>query len=577
MPFLVTALDAARGPTPIVVLGTLAFTAPYGLLRADDIAPRARLAAGVVVVVLFAVLVAWGGADGGVPLALAAGLAVGERWSNALDGFGRLGAVPVRRATDVVAPMVAALAGTLLAGAAGTTVPWLAILALGAWLVGASIIEDDLDLSARSVAWLAAIGFGVAAAVTATIGPTGALAALALDLFLLVAVIALADPAAARRQLPGLTWLVGAWIAALLLAGWHVLPDMWPLSIIAAGAAAGWALVTPALTWLVTRLQAMRMRGFVAASDDVPPVVASVVGSVGRDAPAPPRTAAASLQAQTYADLTVASVSPAAAPPVAESPAAAPDDPTLHLLVDASVDLTPIAVRRMVEAMQAGRLDALSGWPRESPDPVGPWAPASRLVFRTLALRPLWLAAMTRGRPAALAWSDPRILLVRRSLEERVGRDARDLARAGGRVGVVDLGSMADAMVDQAPASILARWRSGDRLATGGSLAAAVGLLIVDVFAWIVPMALPILALATGAGPRLTLVSGAPLALMLAARAVLATVVRAPLRSIAWHPLSVAIIVAGDLLGIADAVVAPAAVPTRTGGAVADGTAGGPA
>lgn len=228
LPFFVGALDAERGLSVGLVLGTLYFLLPFNLLRhgiGEVLDGRSRptvaglpiaIAIAVTNVPLLVVLAYLGGAVATLALVVIVGLAV-------------VGGVPVVRADPAwpaVRPFVegtliagAALCGQLIGGRDPGAVPWTILLALWLWAVAASALgtlgPTGLPrLSPRAIAALAVAADVVAVGLLARHGPLGLLAAAGVALYLALPVMVLAaanDPGAldtavrrAARDRPGL-------------------------------------------------------------------------------------------------------------------------------------------------------------------------------------------------------------------------------------------------------------------------------------------------------------------------------------------------------------------------------------
>ncbi len=352
LPFFAAAFAVERGLTVAIVLGTVYFLGPYGLLLhgldelgreptsdarpGDGVAGDAaggpaapsdrrgtiRLAIAATNLAFLVVIVLLSGAAAGVGFALAVLVAI-----VATTPPLRTNARPVADVvTDAARVVVPAACGFLVAGLTVGALPWLALLAFFAWALASSalgtIARRTVDLAAGRVSSATAFGaratalgvlvaYVVAAAVSATSGQVGALVALALDLYLLLpAMVLLADrhepatiDAAAHRAwagLRGLNVLVGLWIGLLFLRDWDVLGfSSWEIAVMTTTAVVAYTLANVIAIRVATR----RRRARKAADDDAIEALTVVVPC--RDEAGHLDETIASLLAQTYADATI--------------------------------------------------------------------------------------------------------------------------------------------------------------------------------------------------------------------------------------------------------------------------------
>ncbi len=344
IPFLVGALEAERGPSTAVIVGTLYFLAPYGLLRHGirDLAER-PITAGSTALAIAATNVPFLlvlGYLGGPPAALALLVTVGVALLPLLPILASVvearhaGAAPIARlarpreravlelvvgAFGIVLP---AICGLLVMGRA-PSMPWLLLVAALAWgtatlalgttrFVGGSALERRAHLGptlapgpgAQRAAIVVLAGYGVAILLVALHGPLGVLAAVGLSVFLLLAVMVLVDAGSSRRaraDLPGMVALVGAWLTVVLILHWEV-PTVGALDLATLGIATlvAISLVNVVLTRLLTRRRHVTPR-----AQDGPDLSLTIIVPGRDDGAADLPSVLAALRAQTYADARV--------------------------------------------------------------------------------------------------------------------------------------------------------------------------------------------------------------------------------------------------------------------------------
>jgi 4-hydroxybenzoate polyprenyltransferase len=618
LPFLVAGYDAQRGLSVALVLGTVYFLGPYNLLihglepgPTQDASRTVRLAIALTNLPLLAVLVLLSGPTAGFAMlvAVAAALAysvppIRARGRPVLDVVGG--------AALVVLP---ALCGALAAGLALTSLPWLALAALAAWAVAAyavrAIVHLGADraagvtsiataLGARPTALLVLAGFALAILVVGGLGPLGGLASLGLGLYLLLPPMVLLAPrhapaaldAAGRRAWSGflgLRFLVGPWIALLLLRHWGVLTEVDGTDLLlglSAGAAAlvGWNIIA-------TRLATRRRRIRPDAERPVPSLTIVVTSHDDGD-----RLLACveALLEQTYADAWILVVdegstdgSPELAagmlggagqvlgiepPPdgrtaldLARRTGAESSEDELVMFVDVDTILLPVATRILVEQMQTGRWDLLSGVTRFEMPTAGERATVPGFALLRLGFRPIWWSALTAGRPARMAFADRSLMLMRRDAYLAAPVDESGLAgsfvRAGHRVGTVHVADLAATRRDPGAGAAVAAWRRAFLPTVGGSLAGAILAIAAQVLAFVVPLILPVVALASGVDARAAVASFIPLFLLGSSRFALVLTQRQPLSTVLWHPVTILVALVGQFAALVDHVTgrAPAA------------------
>jgi 4-hydroxybenzoate polyprenyltransferase len=629
LPFLAAAFAIERGLTPAIVIGTLYFLGPYNLLLhgTDDVvaahggdsgepdhARAIRVAIVATNLPFLVVLVLLSGAGAGLALALAVAAAIVDttpplrtRERPVLDVF--VGAMLV---------VLPAASGFLVAGLAPAELPWLALVAFAAWAVASFTLRAIRDVDAARAAGTATIatalggrmaaiaalaGYVIAAALAATQGPLGALAALGLDLYLLLPAMILfskrgdpvAEGTAARRAwsgFRGLNYLVGFWLAQLVLRGWNVTGfTAWEIAIGTSAVVVGYAAFNVLAIRLATRRR--RPRGGIDDAD-----VASVTIVVpSRDEALRLPDCLDALRDQTYADTTILVVDDGSTDGTAEVAAELlggagqvvvappkPDDWTgkgwacqvgadaattdLVMFVDADTILVPVATRILVEQLERRRLDLLSGLTRSAMPTAGERAAVPGFPLLLFGFVPVWLQAITRGRIPRLAFAYGPLMLVRREAYGETGghgatrgslRDdidlARTFARAGRRVGTAHAADLAVTRHHLNADAAVAAWRRMFLPYVGGSLAVAIAVILIEVLAFLVPLVLPPLAFLTGAGTRILVASFVPLLLLGAMRLALTLTQRQPIRTIAWHPVTVGLTLLGQLASIVDHVI----------------------
>ena len=623
LPFVAAALAVERGVTLSILLGAVYFLGPYNLLLhgTDDLAGqpaaqanRTRAAIAVTNLPLLVILVFLAGAAAGVGLllAVAAALAYSVPPIRTRD---RPIADIVTRAMHIVLP---AACGFLVAGLGPADLPWLALVAFTAWAIASNalwVIHDLVDdvaggrastatlLGRRWTALVALAGYAIAAALAATHGPLGALAALGLDLFLLLPAMILlgrapeagAPDASAERAwagLIGLNWLVGLWLFLLLLRHWRV-PGLtaWEIAIGAAAAAIGYAFANVLATRVVTRRRRVRRDD---AGDDVASLTIIVPCRDEADALA---FCLASLAEQTYADATILVVDDGSTDGTAEVAAellggagrvlVAPEVPEgwtgkawacqvganaatgdLILFVDADTALVPVSVRILVEQLEARRLDLLSGLTRDDLPTRTERAGVPGFALLLFGFVPIWLRTVTRGRLTNTAFAYGPVMLARRDAYVETGghgaspgtlRDDIDLAetfaRAGRRVGTVHAADLGMTRRDPVTDPVIGAWRRTFLPYAGGSLALAIATMLVETLAYLVPFVLPPIAWLTGAGIRILVASFVPICILGAMRFALMLTHRQPVTTVLWHPVTVGLMLIGQLAGIVDHVI----------------------
>ena len=489
IPFLVGALEAERGPSTAVIVGTLYFLAPYGLLRHGirDLAER-PITAGSTALAIAATNVPFLlvlGYLGGPPAALALLVTVGVALLPLLPVAASLvearhaGAAPIARlarpreravlelvvgAFGIVLP---AICGLLVMGRA-PSMPWLLLVAALAWgtatlALGTTRFVGGSALEPRAAAIVVLAGYGVAILLVALHGPLGVLAAVGLTVFLLLAVMVLVDggsPRRARADLPGMVALVGAWLTVVLVLHWEV-PTVGALDLATLGIATlvAISLVNVVLTRLLTRRRHVTPR-----AQDGPDLSLTIIVPGRDDGAADLPSVLAALRAQTYADARVLVVDDGSPDDpgsdavtwigdddVIQAPArpegwtrtnwirhvgAQAANTDLILFVDADTVLVPVAARILVEQLEAARADLVSGAPRTVMPTTVERAASPGFELARFGFVPIWWSALAAGRPWPLAFAFESLVLVRRSAYLAAGGHA---AHPGSSLGTAAL------------------------------------------------------------------------------------------------------------------------------------------
>lgn len=479
-------------------------------------------------------------------------------------------------------------AGLTLGGRPFDDVPWLAAVAFGGWSTATSALR-------AGQAWIAVAGYAIATVlpiVVEGIGPAGSLA-IALYLLLPAMVMEAREPRGATERAwaerPGLDALVGTCLIVLLVGHWGIVAlDPWTIVIVATTALTGLALANTLATRLATRRHRVRAGG---AAEAIPAVTIVVIG---RPNDSWLSTTLESLVGQTYADATVLAVDGGLSedalddakglvgPDGLVDATSAPDGWSvddwardvgaraapgeLVLFVGAGTILAPVALRIMVEQLEARRLDLLSAIPRVAMPSAGERAGAPAFAMLPFGFVPMWWSALTGGRPAAMAVADAGLLLVERAAylaavdgahtgtPPQGGRGlARPVAARGHRVGMIHGASLAVRHLDRTTAAAVDRWRH-IVASREGAIATTVAVIALELAAFVAPLLLLPAAILGRAGTPILAAATIPLVMLVLFRFALAVTQRQPLESIAWHPVTVAIAVVGQIAGIADRV-----------------------
>ncbi len=614
--FLVGAFEAERGWTMAIVLGAIYFLGPFNLLRngldavartdpagLDPVAVRFAIA--ITNLPLLAAVVLLGGPAAGLVLIVILALVVAET-TEPIRLKGRPVVDLAAAGALTAAPVVC---GLVLGGHGFTDLPWMAIGAVVAWGVGTAAVGSLAGatpgatlavVGSRAVAVVALGAYGTAVVLCVSLGGLGVLAGLALAGFLLLPVMVLVAPgtgpgaqAAARMadgDLPGLTALVGAWMLVLLLQHWGITRfDAWAVAIIVPTVLATYTLANILAIRIATRRH--RVPSDSLAADDGPSVTIIVpCHDAALDLPG----CLAALRAQTYPDASVLVVDDGSTDGSAGEAAAwiggdgvlrAPPRPDgwttrawarhvgvaaattdLVLFVDPGVVLAPVAVRILVEQTLARRDDLLLGLPRDLLATPAERAAVPGFALVQYGFAPLWWPAITGNRPAALAFGDGGLVLVRRTAflaTTPVGAEPsppddslpRMLSRAGSRVTAVRMANLAGERRYRSIDEVVTAWRLRILPFGRGRLAGAIAILALVLVTYLVPLLLPAAAVLGREDPDLIAASLVPLAVLLVARLALMITQRQSPATIAWHPVTIIVMLIGQVAGIADHVL----------------------
>ncbi|MBA2701513.1 MAG: glycosyltransferase, partial [Chloroflexi bacterium] len=518
-------------------------------------------------------------------------------------------------ATGALHLVLPAVCGLVVSGVPVSALAWPLLLAFLAWAMASHALaavqrlaadraadstSSATALGARPTAGIALLGYLLAAVLTATSGSLGVLAAVGLALYLLLPTMILgapgADPSAPERAARqawhaflGLNLLVGLWLSQILLRHWSVTTfGAWDLAVTGITGLTVLVLLQVTATRLLTSRRQDR-RG--ASSQRSVETLTAVVAGLNESSRL--RATLAALRSQTYADVRILVVDdgstgggPSAAVDAigSEGLLAAPPAPPgwsatawarhigahaaetdLVMFVDADTVLAPVTTRLLVAQLEVGRFDLLSGISRDALPTVGERATVPGFALLRFGLAPVWWSALTAGRPAFLAFAGGSLMLVRREAYLAVGGHAanpgsgradidlaRAFSRAGRRVGTVHAADLAETRHASGALGVLGAWRRSILPGAGGSLALAIVTVIIEALAFLGPLVLPLAAWLAGVRPPALLAALAPLAVLLLARTVLAVTQRQSLLTIAWHPVTIVVTLAGQLLGIAD-------------------------
>jgi 4-hydroxybenzoate polyprenyltransferase/GT2 family glycosyltransferase len=474
-------------------------------------------------------------------------------------------------------------------------------------------------LGGRGTAQVALAGYAVAVAAALTLpAPWNIVVAITLAPYLLLPVMVLArddegQARAAWRSFMGLNIPAGFVLSHALLRHWEVTTfDPWELGVWVATGAAGWVLLNTLLTRWATRRRADRHRPPARPSPHGRPPASDPASRPEPGSPLPsltilvpcrdeadrlPATLAA-LAAQRYPGLRVivaddgstdgtASIATDALAPLGERArvVAVPPAPAgwsgkswavdstigladteLVLALDADTVLEPDAAAVLVRELLATDADLLSGVTRYAMTGLDEQASMPGYPLLLFGFVPVWLSALTGGRPPAVAFAYGPLQLVRRAAYAAAGghgavpashRDDVDLAwtfaRHGLRVHTTYAADLGTTRHYRNGAEVRASWSRILPGYAGGSLAVALLTVTGEMLAFGLPLVLPVAAAILA--PDRLMASLVPLAILVAARLVLAMTQRQPLVTVLLHPATLVVTIAAQLTAIREMVL----------------------
>jgi 4-hydroxybenzoate polyprenyltransferase/cellulose synthase/poly-beta-1,6-N-acetylglucosamine synthase-like glycosyltransferase len=501
-----------------------------------------------------------------------------------------------------------AICGYLVTGRPLDELPWPVLAGFMTWGIASHAIGaiQDIEydraagigsiataLGGRATAWVSLAGYAFTTVMAFTLPlPWSVISSLALAAYLLLPVMVLlrSDETQARRAWRSFMQLnipVGFVLANELMHSWGLSTlQPWEIVIGATTVAAGWMLVNVLLTRAATR---RRFRG--STVDALPPLTVVVpCRNEARRLPA----VLASLVTQRYpGELHVCVVDDGSTDATATVAAAglealkergtvlaAPSAPDgwsgkgwavacgvqaartdLVLALDADTELAPDAAEVLVREIQASGADLVSGVTRYAMPTLGERTAMPGYPMLLFGFLPVWASALRGGRPPALAFAYGPLALVRRDAYLATGGHAaipgthredvdlaRTLARGHRRIATIHAADIG-ATRHYASASEIAR--SWSRILpgyAGWSVAVVLLLIAGELLAWVMPLALPLLAL--GLDPDHVPATLVPLAMLAAARTALAITQRQPLVTILLHPLTAAVTIGAHVAAL---------------------------
>jgi 4-hydroxybenzoate polyprenyltransferase len=462
----------------------------------------------------------------------------------------------------------------------------------------------------RATAAIALAGYAIAVVAPASHGPLGLIASAALAPYLLLPLAILSDPSETQarrawRSFLGFNFLAGFVLTQVLLAAWgaYTQPPAAVVAFVTVVAAA-----VPLALLVAAEIALRRPAPADGARADVAPTGATsarhdrvTVVVPCRDEASNLPAVLAAIAAQDHPDVEIvvaddgssdgsagiardvlAGLRPEGADRVLDLPpkpagwagkswacdrGAAAATGTEVLFLDADTVLTdPAALRRLSGERRRTGAALVSGVTTYAMPTLAEQVCIPQLPMTIFGFLPLALLRLTGGRPAALAFAYGPLLFVDRAAYVRSGGHAaapgseredvdlaRTIVRSGGRVGVVRAAGLARTRHYPEGRSALTAWRRVFVAFGGGAFAVPLASLAGTTLAWILPLVLPLLGFVLGDA---TLLQGGLLALafLAAFRIVLAIREGMPLRTVLWHPLTVAVTTAAQILSLVDAV-----------------------
>jgi hypothetical protein len=128
------------------------------------------------------------------------------------------------------------------------------------------------------------------------------------------------------------------------------------------------------------------------------------------------------------------------------------------------------------------------------------------------------------------------------------------VAHAGSRVAAIRMANLAAERRYRSVPEVITAWRRRILPFGRGRLAGAIAIVGVVVTTYLFPLLLPPAAILGGEDPNIIAASFVPIAAVLVARLALVITQRQSLATIAWHPVTVVIMLIGQVGGIIDHV-----------------------
>lgn len=501
-----------------------------------------------------------------------------------------------------------AVCGFLVTGRTPADVPWLVLGGFMAWGVASHAIGAIQDiaydraagigsiataLGGRATAWVSLAGYLVAVGVALTLpAPWGWVSGIALAAYLLLPAMVLArnDELQARRawrSFMGLNLPVGFVLSHELLRVWGVTTyTPWELGLALGTGAAGVVLLNVLLTRWATRRRATPGRDplpdltvLVPCRDEADRLPATLRSLVAQRYPGELRVividdessdGSAAIAARLLAPLG-SRARVIAAPPKpdgwsgkgwAVTAGMAHVGTELVLALDADTALEPAAIATLVRELRATDADLLSGVTRYAMPTLAEQAAMPGYPLLLFGFVPVWASVLRGGRPPALAFAYGPIELARTaaytatrghaatpgSAREDVEL-ARTFARAGRRVHTTHAADLGATRHYRDAHEVLASWTRILPGYTGGSLAVALMTLAGEALAHVLPLLLPVLALAIA--PDQIVPALLAFAVLVSARVALAVTQRQSVVTVVLHPVTVVLTLAAQVAGIA--------------------------